>query len=110
MKYQKKVGGFCFIGMSIILLASFSYCSKNTTRDIKMVNSAFNTQDIVALFARNSSDIKSNVEQFLHQAQSTIDAMIAIPADQRTFANTAKVLDELVSLSNLAIAQRVYEA
>src|SRR5205814_9664394 len=28
----------------------------------------------------------------------------------RTFSNTAKALDELVSLSDLAIAQRVYEA
>jgi len=96
--------------MSIILLGSLSYCSKRTTQDIKMVNKAFDTQQIISLFSLTPLGITNNVALYLDQAQQKIDAIIALNDNERTFANTAKELDELVSLSNCAIAQRVYEA
>src|SRR5579863_5819421 len=99
-----------FFCIMIIFLATLSYCSKTKDMDKKMVNKAFQTSDIISLFALTVDDITTKTPIYIAEAKHIIDAIIAIPDDQRTFANTAKPLDEVVSLSNLAIAQHVYEA
>jgi thimet oligopeptidase len=107
---KKHIVSFIIFSMSIIFLVNLSYCSKHTTQDMSMVNKSFKTQDIVSLFVLSVDDIQNNVVVYLDQAQQKINEIIAIPDNERTFSNTAKALDELVSLSDLAIAQRVYEA
>ena len=94
-----------FVGIAVGFLVSISYCSKRMEK--KMVNAAFYTQDIISLFALTPEEIKTKLPLYKKQAQDTIDALIALPADQRTFSNTAKALDEVVTLSNLAITNLV---
>ena len=69
------------------------------------------THLILFLFSRLTPDdiAVTNTPLYIDEAKHIIDAIIAIPDDQRTFENTARPLDEVCSLSNLAIAQRVYE-
>jgi thimet oligopeptidase len=96
--------------MIIVFLATLSYCSKTKEMDKKMINKAFNTADIISLFALTVDDITTQTPQYIEETKQIIDAIIAIPDDQRTFANTAKALDEAYSLSNLGIIQHVYGA
>jgi len=99
-----------FCSMIVVFLATLSYCAKTTRQDIKMINKAFQTTDIISLFALTPHDIATNTPVYIAQAKQIIDDIIAVPNDQRTYANTARPLDEVFSLSNLAIAHRVYEA
>lgn len=99
-----------FFSIMIFFLATLSYCSKTADLDKKMITKAFHTPDIVSLFAVTRDDIATKTPLYINEAKNIIDAIIAIPDDQRTFANTARPLDEVAALSNLAIAQRVYEA
>jgi len=107
---KKQTIQLLFCSMTIIFLATLSYCSKGTKQDIKMITKAFHTPDIISLFALTPHDITTNTPRYIDETKNIIDAIIAIPDDQRTFENTAKPLDEVFSLSNLAIAHRVYEA
>ena len=98
------------LSMTIIFITTLAYCSRQAELDKKMVTKAFNTPDIISLFALTANDIKNNTPVYIEQAKNIIDTIIAVPDDLRTYANTARPLDELVSLSNLAIAQHVNEA
>lgn len=99
-----------FCSMIVVFLATLSYCSKTTKQDIPMIDKAFHTQDIISLFAITVEDIKTKTPIYIAEAKNIIDGIIAIDDNQRTYANTARPLDEVCSLSNLAIALRVYEA
>ncbi len=75
-----------------------------------MINKAFNTQDIISLFAITTDDITTKTPLYMTQAKDIIDTIIALSDQERTYANTARPLDEVVSLSNLAIAQNLYSS
>lgn len=107
---KKQTIQLLFCTIAVIFLGTLSYCSKTTNQDIKMINKAFHTTDIISLFELTADDITTNTPLYIAQAKDIIDAIIAIPDNQRTYANTARPLDEVFSLSNLAIAHRVYEA
>ena len=94
----------------IVFLATLSYCAKTTKQETRMINKAFQPSDIISLFAFTPDEIKIKTPEYITQAQEIINAIIAIPDAERTYENTARPLDELISLSNLAIAQLVYEA
>ncbi|HLJ31419.1 MAG TPA: M3 family metallopeptidase [Candidatus Babeliales bacterium] len=100
----------CVCSITIVFLATLSYCSKTTNVEKKMITKAFNVTDIISLFDLTPTDIPVKTKQYLEEAHNIIDAIIAIPDDQRTFANTAQPLDELLALSNLMIVQRIFEA
>jgi len=59
--------------------------------------------DVVLLFPKTVSEIKNRTARFIIKAKKTLDAIIAIPNKKRTFSNTAQALDEVTSLSDLAI-------
>ncbi len=99
-----------FLSIIIVFLATLSYCSKTKDMEKKMINKAFETSDIISLFALSVDDITTKTPLYIEETKNIIDAIIAIPDEQRTFANTAKALDEAYSLSNLAITQHVYGA
>lgn len=107
---MKKYIGLFFCTIIIVFLATLSYCTKITKQDTKMINRAFDTEDIISLFALSAEEITANTPIYIDQAKKIIDDIIAIADHERTYANTARPLDELLSLSDLAIAQRVYEA
>ena len=96
--------------IAVIFLATLSYCAKTTKQEKKMINKAFHTQDIISLFSITVDDITTKTPLYITQTQQVIDDIIAVADHERTYANTARPLDEVFSLSNLAIAQRVYEA
>src|SRR5688500_15189096 len=99
-----------FCGTLVVLLATRSYCTKITKQETKMITKAFHTEDIISLFKLTPEEIVANTPFYIEQAKKIIDGIIAIPDNERTYANTARPLDEVCALSNLAIAQRVYEA
>jgi thimet oligopeptidase len=107
---MKKHLQLLFCGALIALLATLSYCAKATKQETKMINKAFHTNDIISLFALTPEEITQNTPIYIEQTRKIIDDIIALSNDERTYANTARPLDEAFSLSNLAIAQRVYEA
>lgn len=65
--------------------------------------------DIKKLFPQSPVDIKLRTDESIKQAQKTIDTIIAIEREQRTFTNTAKAFDELSALSNVSIAAHAIE-
>lgn len=75
-----------------------------------MINKAFHTEDIISLFSITVDDITTKTPLFIEEAHQVINDIIAVADHERTYENTARPLDEVFSLSNLAIAQRVYEA
>jgi thimet oligopeptidase len=108
---KKKYIQLLLCSIAIIFLASLSYCrTKTTNQDTKMINKASEIQDIISLFAITADDIITKTPLYIMQAQQIIDDIIAVPDAERTYDNTARPLDEVSALSNLAIAQRVYEA
>ena len=60
-------------------------------------------EDAIALFPTSISQIKSRTSAVLEQTKQDLEKIIAIPDDQRTFANTAHALDQLVAFSNMSI-------
>lgn len=99
-----------FLMTLIISLVSLSYCSKHTTQDTMMINQLNTIQDIALLFALDEQKIHNNTQLYIQEAQRTIDEIIAIAESERTFLNTAQLLDELLALSNLAISQHIFHA
>ena len=63
--------------------------------------------DIPKLFAKKPKDIENRVQQAIQDAQKIVDTIIDIPKEHRTFENTARALDELESLSSLAITNNL---
>ena len=60
-------------------------------------------KDAIALFPTSVAQIKARTQAALDQARTQLDAILAIPDDQRTYENTAKALDILGAFSNAAI-------
>jgi len=94
----------------VISLVSLSYCSKHATQDTMMINHARSPRDIAKLFAVDTQAIQHNLKTYLNDAQRCFDAIIALSDNDRTFANTAQALDNVLSLSNLAISQHIFHA
>ena len=107
---MKKQLQLLFCGIIVAFLATLSYCAKGTKQETKMINKAFHTNDIISLFALTPQEITENTPIYIDQAKKIIDNIISLSDNERTYANTARPLDEVFSLSNLAIAQRIYEA
>ncbi len=82
-------------------LAARQYLSLRKT-ETQMVNIS-NISDVLGLFPTTAQEIKERTEQYIHNAQQMINALIAISDNERIFANTAQALDTIAALSNLAI-------
>lgn len=65
-------------------------------------------QDAIALFPKSPAEIKSRLQNSLAQAKKEIDAIIAVPDEQRTYANTAETFDKVASLCNATINAAVF--
>lgn len=96
--------------ISITGLMSLTCCFKQTSQEGAMISKAFDVEKIVSLFCLTPKEITHNVDLYLADAHKKLAAIIAVPDEERTYDNTVRPLDELLILSDLAIAQRVYEA
>jgi len=63
--------------------------------------------DIINLFPKSADKIEILVNTSIQNAKKEIEAIVSIPKEERTFANTARTLDILFSLSPLAITANV---
>lgn len=59
--------------------------------------------DVAQLFPKTIEEIQRWTTDYTGQVTDAINALIAIPAAERTFANTAQALDDIGSLSQLGI-------
>jgi thimet oligopeptidase len=74
-----------------------------------LVHNLHTVQDVVGLFPRSVQEIQQAAAQHMRSTQAAIDALIAIPDQERTFENTARELDRIGSFSDLPIAlQAIY--
>ncbi len=103
-----------------LLLINIKFCSGiHSVKNKQLIDQVYNIEGVVGLFAMPAAVIPQKIDDYLKEAQNQLDQIIAIPDDQRTFANTAKALDRvigtakpfnrLVGLSNAAIAEHIYE-
>lgn len=67
------------------------------------LKNVMNVHDVVRLFPRNASMIESQAKSYIRAAKKQIKAIIDIDDQERTFENTAKALDNILALSDLAI-------
>lgn len=84
-----------------LLSVSLGFCRMK--KDIAMIEQLTDAQAIVDLFPRTPGEIEQRIQDYMAQAKQMLNAIIAIPDEQRTFANTVQSLDYLCGLSNLAI-------
>lgn len=72
-----------------------------------IINQITDAQSVVALFPQTPDDIHKRVDQYMAHAKKDLDALIALPHEQRTFANTAQALDTISGLSNMALTSNM---
>ncbi|MDP3889216.1 MAG: M3 family metallopeptidase [bacterium] len=92
-----------------ILSVSFGFCSRKTPVIREDLAYHLKTvEDVVTLFPKKVDDINRVLDRYMQKALISIDQIISIPGEQRTFENTALALDRLISLSDLAIAGNIF--
>lgn len=67
-------------------------------------------EDIAALFPKTVTELESRVQASLVDAKKKIDALVALPKANYSYATVAQPLDELDVLSNMAIMMNVCTA
>ena len=65
--------------------------------------------DIKALIPQSAAEIMQQTEQLIARAKKDIEVILAIPNEQRTFANTIQALDTLVDLSPLPVKSNIFQ-
>lgn len=74
-----------------------------------LVHNLRTVQDVIDLFPRSAQEIREMARLHMQTMQRDIDALIALPDQERTFENTARELDRIGSFSDLPIAlQAIY--
>jgi thimet oligopeptidase len=96
---MKKIGIIavcCFVIMLMhVMIKTFM-----VPQELKNV---MNVYDVVRLFPRNAGMVESQTKSYIRAAKKQIKAIIDIDDSERTFENTAKALDNVLTLSDLAI-------
>lgn len=97
---------FTILFLIILFILTISFiCIKNYAkkRSLNIPISIKNSKDIPGLFPKKPKEVNERVLQAIQEAQKLVDAIVEIPHEHRTFENTARALDELESLSSIAI-------
>lgn len=88
---------------NILLLAGLAGCGQmeKSKKDIMQPEVLYQytkgLESVHAVFPQTADEITSRVRKIIDQAADGVAAIIAIPDDQRTFANTARALDTVTS-------------
>jgi thimet oligopeptidase len=92
------VGTICgILGIFLYVCTSLSLAKQT---DLSMIT---NKQDVSSLFSMTASQLTARVEAAMRTAQKQIDAIIALPAEKRSYETVAYALDKITSLSDVAI-------
>ena len=87
---------------AVILGSSLLFIFRKSTM-IHALTHVETSADAIAIFPTSAAQIKSGTKVVIEEAKKELDAFLAIPADQRTYANTVGAFDHLLGFSNLAI-------
>ncbi len=101
-----KVIRYLFLaGIIGLLTVSFGFCARGKSMDKtkRIVDQVTSAENVISLFQTSPEEIKQLTQLYIDEAKQEIDKIIAIPDDQRTFANTAQALDDLCGLANIDI-------
>src|SRR4029079_3455422 len=96
LKKRVKMNKFfwCILILSAGLLSVFlGHC--NMSKTIPLINQITDAQSVIALFPQTPDEIQKKIDIYLIQVKKDLDALIALPDEQRTFANTAQALDTI---------------
>ncbi len=99
----------CAVSLGL-LLVSLNYCGKYRLGEGPMIEKSSTIQNVISLFSLRAEDVEHQTDTSIKLAQQVINSIIAIPDSQRTYGNTARVLDELSALSNLAINGAIFSS
>jgi thimet oligopeptidase len=92
-------------GMTVlagITLFGVSRCDKKTMiEEGKMLAHIRTIDDLKELFSVRAQDIPVLTQRYIDQAKEQIQAIIALPDEQRTFANTMLAFDRMGIISNI---------
>ena len=94
---------------SIVLLSVLTAFYAWSKAPIMFTKNLRSFEDVKALFPTTPAQIKKDTNQYLQQAQKELAAILAVPDAERTFDNTARAVDELESLSNIAVKYNTIE-
>ena len=95
--------------MVVVLTVTFGYCAR--MGEIRMLSEHINTlDDAKNLFPANPDEIKKDTAAYIKESQQAVNAIIAVPKNERSFENTAKALDDLEARSNLVLKMSFFEA
>lgn len=87
--------------VAVIIGSSLYFLMRKPSTMYAEVHSA---ADAIKLFPKTVAQIQSMTTESLAQAKKQLDEIIAVPNDQRTYANTVAAFDHLNALSNAVIA------
>lgn len=79
----------------IIVIISFLF-SSNKGSDL-MLEKIMTIEQIKKLFAQSASDLEAQASRVMRDALFTLEKILAIPNDQRTYVNTIRALDLLTA-------------
>src|ERR1051326_2904914 len=87
--------GTLFLGtcIALIILQTPSLASAKT----------YGAEDVKNIFPKTTNQIIEQADKSMAEAKQLVKDILSIPDSKRTFANTAKKLDELSSLSNFSL-------
>lgn len=96
-------GAILLVLVGVFVLFFFYYSSAKAPVIITKISSV---SDIPKVFARSVTDIEARVALSIEMAKKEIEKVLAIAPEHRTFENTARAFDRLISTSELAITAR----
>lgn len=83
--------------------------STSTIEEVMISENIKSIEDVKALFPQSPQEIAHDTDRYIAETKKAVDAIIAIPHNQRTFANTAKALDDILARSNLKTKINAFE-
>ncbi|MCX5925703.1 MAG: M3 family metallopeptidase, partial [Candidatus Dependentiae bacterium] len=99
----------CIVSLASVILVGAGLCMKKQYMDTptiktELVKNIKTVEDLVKLFPTSAAQIDAIIDFYIKNTQKEIQAIIDVPANKRTFANTAFALDRVSSFSDLPIA------
>lgn len=94
------------IGSLVTFLVCYELLNASSVRELKDI---MNIVDVVRLFPRSVNIIEQQLKVYKRAVKKNIKHILDIPDQERTFENSIKALDNIFSLSDLAIFTQVME-
>lgn len=99
---------FAIIGVLLVIAYFYFFIRKPTM--IYALTDVKTSQEAIAIFPTSIDQITSMTDDAFKKARKALDDILAIPNEQRTYANTVAALDRLGSYSNLSVASNILQS